>query len=310
MYAPFLFIFIKNGDLFFSRIDDFYTKAVETFQNLSTDIKHAEPEELFCDSNLLKKQLLDFSLVEFGSTAVMAKAIETSQIIEFDLAPQPSFNKQFDLLIENLNTNHNKGYTNYISCISEQQAKRFHDIFEDVEQDVHYKTIVLSLYQGFIDHDNKIVCYTDHQIFERYHKFNIKTGFTKRESLTIAELTNLHPGDYVVHIDHGIGKFAGLVKTEVNGKVQEAIRLVYRDSDSLLVSIHSLHRISKYKGKKIHLAYKKNRIQTNQNSFSYIRMHYVAFKIEFIHSSIYCSSFKAGIIIDINGVFFTEPLSC
>ena len=242
-------IFIKNGDLFFSRIDDFYTKAVETFQNLSTDIKHAEPEELFCDSSLLKKQLLDFSLVEFGSTAVMAKAVEASQIIEFDLVPQPSFNKQFDLLIENLNTNHNKGYTNYISCISEQQAKRFHDIFEDVEQDVHYKTIVLSLYQGFIDHDNKIVCYTDHQIFERYHKFHLKNGYAKKQAITLKELTNLDVGDYVTHIDHGIGRFGGLQKIDVEGKKQEAIKLIYGERDILYLSIHSLHKITKFNGK-------------------------------------------------------------
>ena len=153
-------IFTSNADVMFGRIDSFYNKAVEAFDNLSSDIKHAEPEALFCDSNLLKKQLLDFNLVEFGSVAVMSNAAETSQTIEFNISPQPSFNKQFNLLIDNLNTNHKKGYTNYISCVSEQQTKRFHDIFDDVEQDVHYKTFVLSLHQGFIDHDSKIVCYT------------------------------------------------------------------------------------------------------------------------------------------------------
>ena len=107
---------------------------------------------------------------------------------------------------------HDKGYTNYIACVSEQQAKRFHDIFDDVEQEVHYKTIVLSLYQGFIDHDNQIICYTDHQIFERYHKFHLKNGYAKKQAITLKELTNLEIGDYVTHIDHGIGKFGGLAK--------------------------------------------------------------------------------------------------
>jgi len=239
-------IFSKNADIFFSRIDDFYNKAVEAFNNLSSDIKHAEPEELFCNSSLLKKQLLEFSLVEFGTQSIFSR---NENVILFNISPQPSFNKQFDLLIENLKTNHNKGYINYISCLSEQQAKRFHDIFDDVEQDVHYNTIVLSLYQGFIDHDNKIVCYTDHQIFERYHKFHLKNGYAKKQAITLKELTNLDVGDYVTHIDHGIGRFGGLQKIEVEGKKQEAIKLVYGERDVLYLSIHSLHKITKFNGK-------------------------------------------------------------
>jgi transcription-repair coupling factor (superfamily II helicase) len=243
-------VFIKNTDILFSRIDDFYEKAVEAFTNLTSDIKHAKPEELFCNSSLLKSQLLDFSLVEFGTTSVFSK---NDECIQFNIAPQPSFNKQFDLLIENLNTNHNKGYTNYISCLSEQQAKRFHDIFDDASaehsKDIHYKTFVLSLYQGFIDHDNKIVCYTDHQIFERYHKFHLKNGYAKKQAITLKELTNLDVGDYVTHIDHGIGRFGGLQKIEVEGKKQEAIKLVYGERDVLYLSIHSLHKISKFNGK-------------------------------------------------------------
>lgn len=250
-------IFTKNTDLLFTRIDDFYSKAVEAFDNLSSEIKHAEPEALFCNSALLKRQLLDFTMVEFGSIVVMSSEIETSQTIEFNISPQPSFNKQFDLLIDNLNTNHNKGYTNYISCVSEQQAKRFHDIFDDastersrsIEQDVHYKTFVLSLHQGFIDHDNKIVCYTDHQIFERYHKFHLKNGYAKKQAITLKELTNLDVGDYVTHIDHGIGRFGGLQKIDVEGKKQEAIKLVYGERDVLYLSIHSLHKITKFNGK-------------------------------------------------------------
>jgi len=251
---------IKNADLLFSRIDSFFNKAEDSFKLLSKDIKHGTPSELFCNSELLKKQLSDFTLVEFGSNAVMSNVIETSHnkilhlvqndnIVQFNVTPQPSFNKQFDVLIDNLNTNHNNGFTNYIACVSEQQAKRFRDIFEDVEQDVHYKTIVLSLYQGFIDNDNKIVCYTDHQIFERYHKFHLKNGYAKKQVITLKELTNLNVGDYVTHIDHGIGKFGGLQKIDVNGKKQEAIKLVYGDRDILYLSIHSLHKITKFNGK-------------------------------------------------------------
>ncbi|WP_432416483.1 transcription-repair coupling factor [Flavivirga aquatica] len=262
-------ICFKNADLFFSRIDDFYSKAEEAFKTLSTDIKHAEPHELFSNSTLLKKQLLDFSIIEFGSTSVFnSNAIASGAVpsvsidevtslqtlynedaIAFNTTPQPAFNKQFNLLIEDLNVNHNKGYTNYIACVSEQQAKRFHDIFDDVEEDVSYKTIVLSLYQGFIDHDNKITCYTDHQIFERYHKFHLKNGYAKKQAITLQELTNLDIGDYVTHIDHGIGRFGGLQKIDVEGKKQEAIKLIYGERDVLYLSIHSLHKITKFNGK-------------------------------------------------------------
>lgn len=252
-------IFTKNSDILFSRIDDFFEKAVEAFKNLSSELKHAEPDELFCNSTLLKKQLLDFTLVEFGSQAVFGhsgpfdfaqdRPHEESQTVQFNTSPQPSFNKQFNLLIENLNTNHENGYTNYIACVSEQQAKRFHDIFEDLEEQVHYKTIVLSLYQGFIDKGYKIACYTDHQIFERYHKFHLKNGYAKKQAITLKELTNLEIGDYVTHIDHGIGRFGGLQKIDVEGKKQEAIKLVYGERDILYLSIHSLHKITKFNGK-------------------------------------------------------------
>ncbi|MFV0539918.1 MAG: transcription-repair coupling factor, partial [Aestuariibaculum sp.] len=244
--APETVIGFKNADLFFDRIDGFYQKAVDAFQQLSADIKHAEPHELFCTARALKQQLLDFSIFEFGQESVF----NGNTKICFETKPQPSFNKRFDLLIEDLNTNYNKGFTNYIACVSEQQAKRFHDIFDDSNLEVKpYKTIVLSLYQGFIDTNNKIVCYTDHQIFERYHKFHVKNGYTKKQAITLKELTQLDIGDYVTHIDHGIGRFGGLQKIDVEGKKQEAIKLIYGERDVLYLSIHSLHKITKFNGK-------------------------------------------------------------
>jgi len=238
-------VFTKNTSLLFSRIDDFYSKAEEVFNNLSKDIKHASPDELFCSSELLKRQFLEYSLIEFGSTAVMS-----NQTIAFNTQPQPAFNKQFNLLIEDLNENHANGITNYIACVSEQQAKRFHDIFDDAEQEeIHYKTVVLSLYQGFIDAEHNIAVYTDHQIFDRYHKFHLKNGYAKKQAISLKELTNLEIGDYVTHIDHGIGKFGGLQKIDVEGKKQEAIKLVYGERDILYLSIHSLHKITKFNGK-------------------------------------------------------------
>lgn len=274
-------VFLKDPELFSSRMDQLFSKAEEAFKQLSEEIRHQTPKELFCDAELIKEQLQEFTLVEltnrkrkFAHEDETLKQVQgdgevelnnrhpepvsgsTSEVkeIQFHTKPQPSFNKQFDLLIQNLQENHKKGYKNYIFCVSEQQAKRFHDIFDpdsnrDVGEEVPYKTIVLSIYQGFIDEDQKNVCYTDHQIFERYHKFHLKNGYAKKQAITLKELTNLEVGDYVTHIDHGIGKFGGLQKIDVEGKMQEAIKLIYGERDILYLSIHSLHKISKYNGK-------------------------------------------------------------
>ncbi|MEL7587281.1 MAG: transcription-repair coupling factor [Prolixibacteraceae bacterium] len=189
--------------------------------------------------------LEQFCCVETGASAFYAPTAR----FDFNTAPQPAFNKNFELLAANLRDNVQKGYQNFIASSNEKQIERLSAIFESLGPEVKFAGLELTLHEGFIDHDLKICCYTDHQIFERYHRFKIKSRREQKESITLKELNTLHPGDYVVHIDHGIGKFAGLVKTELNGKLQEAVRLVYRDNDVLLVSIHSLHRITKYKGK-------------------------------------------------------------
>ncbi len=241
-------VFLKNEELFSSAIDNLFKKATEAFNAIDSEIKRAKPSELFCNSELLKRQLNEFTTVSIGNSKTASNA--PSEIIQFHTKPQPSFNKQFNLLIENLNENSEKGYKNYIFCSSEQQAKRFHDIFEDAHLDVkQFETVVFPLFQGFIDDDLKLVCYTDHQIFERYHKFQLKNGYAKKQAITLKEITNLEVGDYVTHIDHGIGKFGGLQKIDVEGKMQEAIKLFYGERDILYLSIHSLHKISKYNGK-------------------------------------------------------------
>ena len=242
-------IFSKNIEALTAKLDELFEKSKIAFKKLSKEINHAQPNELFCDGPLIKTLLSKFSLVEILNTKNRNKALESLTNIQFNISPQPSFNKQFDLLIENLNKNTQNGFTNYLLCDNEKQAKRFDDIFNDVEEDVTYSTVVFPLYQGFIDNDLKIACYTDHQIFERYHKFRLKNGYAKKQAITVKELTNLEIGDYVTHIDHGIGKFGGLQKIEVEGSQQEAIKLIYGDRDILYISIHSLHKISKYNGK-------------------------------------------------------------
>ena len=241
--SPKTIIFVKSIDLLTGKIDKFFSKAISSFDDLSKEINHTKPDELFCTGELIKNQLDEFILGIFSNTSF------SEQVIKFNTKPQPSFNKQFNLLIEDLNAHHQQGFTNYILCANEKQAQRFYDIFDDQEENVHYETIVFPLYQGFIDEEQKIVCYTDHQIFERYHKFRLKNGYAKKQSINLKELNSLTVGDYVTHIDHGIGKFGGLQKIDVEGKKQEAIKLFYGDRDILYVSIHSLHKISKFNGK-------------------------------------------------------------
>ena len=251
-------ICLKDQEIVNSAIDTLFTKATQAYDRLQGEVKRISPELLFCTSGLLKKQFEGFKTITLASSnphGLREKVGDTlpentSKLIGFNTKPQPSFNKQFDLLIENLNQNTDKGYTNYIFCSSDQQAKRFQDIFADAKVAVtQFETVVFPLYQGFIDHQCKHVCYTDHQVFERYHKFSLKNGYAKKQAITLKELTNLVVGDYVTHIDHGIGKFGGLQKIEVEGKQQEAIKLIYGERDILYLSIHSLHKISKYNGK-------------------------------------------------------------
>lgn len=186
-----------------------------------------------------------FRIAEYGKHSLF----EPDKKFEFRTEPQPLFNKNFDLLTSRLLSNESEGYKTFIVSESESQIERLRDIFSEINPEASFNPLLINLHGGFTDHDLKISVFTDHQIFDRYHKFRIRGYFTKKESISVKELTGLNPGDYVVHIDHGIGKFGGLEKIEVNGRIQEAIKLVYRDNDILYVGIHSLHRISKYKGK-------------------------------------------------------------
>ncbi len=243
-------ICIQNTDLLVSKLDKLFVKSQDIFDNLNSTIQRLEPSKIFLNQTEFIKKALDFSIIELSKPT-----FRTKQTFEFFILPQPSFNKQFDLLLNNLNDNHFNGYKNYLFCSNDAQAKRFHDIFESLDEEnsesirKQYATITLPIYQGFIDEENQIACYTDHQIFERYHKFSIKNSVSKKQNITLKELTTLVVGDYVTHIDHGIGKFGGLQKIQVEGKIQEAIKLVYADNDIVYVSIHSLYKISKFNGK-------------------------------------------------------------
>ncbi|MBI4932188.1 MAG: transcription-repair coupling factor [Bacteroidetes bacterium] len=212
----------------------------------------SEKSDLFLSAEELKNEFQKVSIVEFGNLSSSGGG-EGVGYINFNFSPQPSFNKNFNLLEANLKTNSEKDFQNFIFCDSAKQSERLHAIFESLSSEgknLEFTPLISSIHEGFVDNNQKISCYTDHQIFGRYHRYKIKSGgFKKSEVLTIKMLKSLQPGDYVTHIDYGIGRFGGLEKIVVNEKEQEAIRLVYKDNDTLYISIHSLHQISKHTGK-------------------------------------------------------------
>lgn len=204
-----------------------------------------KPEQLFEVAKTFKARSESFQRIEFGSRS----SLSDSMVFDLPAAAQPSFNKNFELLAGDLMEHQAQGYSNFIAADIPKQHDRLKEIFEEIHPEIRFQALEFALREGFVDQSLKIVCYTDHQIFERFHRYRSKEKFSKSKAITLRELHTLQPGDFVTHIDYGIGKFAGLEKKEVNGHEQESIRLVYRDNDLLYVSIHALHKISKYSGK-------------------------------------------------------------
>lgn len=203
-----------------------------------------DPAAVLLPTNQLLADLQRFNIVEFGSQNYFANP----QKLTYSAAPQPSFNKNFNLLLADLREKAKMKFDLNLLVSNPKQVERFHAIFDDLKADFQYTPTVIALYNGFIDYDLRLVCYTDHQIFDRYYKYQLKQGYSKDKALTIKMLRELQPGDFVTHIDHGVGIFSGLEQIEVLGKPQEVVRLVYRDNDVLYVSVNSLHKISKYSG--------------------------------------------------------------
>lgn len=221
-------------------------KAEKAYERVSEELNFTPPDKLYINPAGFQKLIDPFHVIEFDGGTTFPDRL----VIDWKMIPQPSFNKNFDMITSNLQANHRQGYHNVIVAGQATQIERLHDIFADREEEVPHHPIPVELSNGFVDKDLKLLVYTDHQLFERYHRFRLKEGFRKnKQALTLKELMALEPGDFVVHIDHGIGEFGGLQKIDVNGKEQEAIRLSYKGGDVLYVNIHSLHRISKYTSK-------------------------------------------------------------
>ncbi len=236
-------VLLKNRNATSTTLDALFEKANQQFDDLSSDLQHLNPSELFCNAHSFQQKLNNFILLEQHTSK------NDIASISFQIQPQPAFNKSFELLIENLQQNTKNAKQNILFCTTEKQAERIDAIFKDMDVEVDYQSLVFPLYKGFIDNDLLLACYTDHQIFERYHRFSIRKNAQKRQAVTLKEITSLKEGDYVTHSDHGIGIFGGLQKIERAGKEQEVIEIIYKNGDRLFVSIHSLHKISKYNAK-------------------------------------------------------------
>lgn len=217
---------------------------IDRISEIGNKLLEDEKDNLIILNDEFQQELSKYKNIEFGQN----NNLKSKEII-FSTSHQAIFHKNFELLGNNILENTKNGYTTYILSDNPEQTDRLEAIFNEINSEIKFTPITKTIHQGFTDHNLKICLYTDHQIFERYHKFKIKNSLKKKEQISFRELTGLHPGDYIVHIDHGIGKFGGLEKIDINGKTQEAIKLVYKDQDTLYVSIHALHKISKYKGK-------------------------------------------------------------
>ncbi len=202
------------------------------------------------DITLFKQLLANRTIIDFGAGNA-SQIIETSPVKTFfcNTKPQPAFNRNFDILIDYLNQKSAEMFNIFVCAENTKQTARLQSIFEDLNQQIVFTALPISLKGGFVDEDMRVVCFTDHQIFQRYHKYSIKQAYSKGKALTLRTLNELTPGDFVTHIDHGVGVYSGLQKIDVQGVTQEAVRIIYKDNDVLYVNVNSLHKISKFTGK-------------------------------------------------------------
>ena len=249
-----IFQFMPDNTLFWfkdfsicrDKVGEQFIKNKEIFEKLSSPLSHLPPEELFISKDQFIRASLRLNTIEFGQQTYFQQDLK----VVFKSSPQPAFNKNFELLSSNLSDNTEAGIDNILVANNAKQIERIYTIFEDLDKELQMETLLLSIHEGFVDQEQKLAIYTDHQIFNRYHRFRLKEGFKRKDqAITLKELHNLTPGDFIVHIDHGVGKFSGLEKITTNGKTQETIRILYKNQDILYISIHSLHRISKFVGK-------------------------------------------------------------
>ena len=247
-------IWIHDFQMLLDKLQQCFEKA-EDFQGKLSRIEDEDLKEIFNDRAFIFPKDVIQSLEKHHILLLgkEEKLIPVQKKWVFSSRPQPHFNKNFALLIDNLKENDEAAISTYIFTHSNKQVERFYAIFEDLQAYVQFHPVTTNINQGFIDDDLKLAIYTDHQIFDRFHRYRLRRGFTKDMALSLKMLRELQPGDYVTHIDHGLGRYSGLEKIDINGHIQESVRLVYKNNDLLYVSINSLHKITKYSGKDGHV---------------------------------------------------------
>ncbi len=243
-------IWVKDFQILLDRLQMCFDKAADFADSVSA-LDKSEVAGLFRDRAFIRPNAVVEDMKQFPifSLTDSVQPLDFDTKIVFQSRPQPSFNKNFKLLIENLEENNEGGIENYIFTENPRQIERFYNIFEDLEAKVAFHPILNAIHQGFVDLDLNVACYTDHQIFQRFHRYRLRKGFSKDKALNLKLLRELQSGDFITHIDHGVGKYSGLEKIDINGQKQEAVRIFYKNRDVLYVSIHSLHKIAKYVGK-------------------------------------------------------------
>ncbi len=240
-------IWIKDFALLKEKVDvckiDFESSKQKINDETSQDLEQLYSESAYVDSETIKTSLEQLRCIFINR---QNHGFKTESLLEYNSKIQPDFNKNFKFLIEDLTKKRAAHYESFIFTSNARQVERFYNIFEDLQANIQFHPVVIPISKGFVDADLKIVCYVDHQIFGRFHKYKLKKGFTKEKALNLKMLREFKPGDYVTHIDHGVGRFSGLEKLEINGKTQESVRIIYKNNDILYVSINSLHKLSKY----------------------------------------------------------------
>ncbi len=253
----------ENTVIWFKDVDFALSRLQKLEQDLPENLEVGQVAIDYDEESITRYTKEDFEVIDewaekvrrrhllewYGHTLERFTDEKLTATVNFNTEEQPVFNRQFDLLIADLKLRASQGYTTCIFAENPRQLERLRAIFEDLDNTVNFVPVPVPVSKGFIDHEQKIACYTDHQIFQRYHKYKVRQTYSKGKALTIRALRELQPGDFVTHIDHGIGRYSGLQKIEVNGSMQEAVRIIYRDNDVLYVNINSLHKISKYTGK-------------------------------------------------------------
>ncbi|MCB0541239.1 MAG: DEAD/DEAH box helicase, partial [Bacteroidetes bacterium] len=245
-------VWIKNMDYLIEVLDNNMNTALAVKEKFESNVELSEnpflkedPREVFETPASILNAVQPFNIVEFGTK----NYFKSHLTLAYKQQKQLIFNKNFDLLIQAFKQNEEKGIKNILFAENPKQIERFYHIFEDLQAEVTFYPINKAIHEGFTDEDLGVSIFTDHQIFNRYHKYKIRQGYSKDKALILKTLNELQPGDFVTHIDHGVGRYSGLEKVEVAGKMQEMVRIIYANNDLLYVGINSLHKIAKFSGK-------------------------------------------------------------